>query len=340
MVVSFCVIAFNEAEVLHALFADIRAQDYPHDKMEVVLVNAMSTDNTRMIMEKFACEENGFRRVVVIDNPKKNQASGWNVAIQEAQGDAILRIDAHASVPKDFVSKNVACLETGEYVSGGQRPNIVDRSTPWKETLLLAETSMFGSGIAPYRKGTNKRYVDSVFHGAYRREVFENAGLFNEHLGRTEDNEMHYRIRKAGYKICFNQDIISYQHVRGTWKSMIKQKYGNGRWIGLTLSVCPQCFAIYHFVPMCFVLAIFGTLVLSVIGRGILFSLLAFTYAFAAILMALLAVRGKEKHWQYVLLPLIFFSLHFAYGFGTLVGIFQIPFWCKDGVKSVEGNTV
>lgn len=66
----------------------------------------------------------------------------------------------------------------------------------------------------PYRKGNHKTYVKSVFHGAYRKEIFEKAGLFNENLGRTEDNEMHYRIRKAGYKICFNPDIISYQNIR------------------------------------------------------------------------------------------------------------------------------
>lgn len=74
------------------------------------------------------------------------------------------------------------------------------------------------------------------------KRYLEKAGLFNENLGRTEDNEMHYRIRKAGYKICFNPDIISYQNIRNSWCGMLKQKYGNGHWIGLTLGVCPGCF--------------------------------------------------------------------------------------------------
>ncbi len=62
--------------------------------------------------------------------------------------------------------------------------------------MLLAEKSIFGSSIAPYRRNIGKRYVSSIFHGAYSREVFENTGLFNENLARTEDNEMNYRIIK------------------------------------------------------------------------------------------------------------------------------------------------
>ena len=225
MLVSFCVIAYNEEKALDSLFKDIIAQDYPHGNIEVILVNAMSTDQTRRKMEHFSEEDHGFRRVVVLDNAKKIQAAGWNVAITASKGDIILRIDAHTMIPHDFVSKNVQCILSGENVTGGRRPNVVEEETPWKHTLLLAESSMFGSSIAPYRKGNHKTYVKSVFHGAYRKEVFEKAGLFNENLGRTEDNEMHYRIRKAGYKICFNPDIISYQNIRNSWCGMLKQKY-------------------------------------------------------------------------------------------------------------------
>ena len=83
-------------------------------------------------------------------------------------GEAVIRVDAHAHIPVDFVSKNVKVLEEGEMVVGGVRPNIVDEETPWKDTLLLAESSMFGSSIAPYRNGGNgteeKIYMKSLFH--------------------------------------------------------------------------------------------------------------------------------------------------------------------------------
>lgn len=336
MLVSFCVIAYNEEKAISSLFNDIRNQDYPHDKMEVIFVNAMSEDRTRQLMEEFSKENNGFRRVVVLDNPKKIQAAGWNVAIKEAKGDIIMRIDAHTVIPKEFVSKNVECIQSGENVSGGPRPNIAEEDTPWKHTLLLAERSMFGSSIAPYRKGHHKSYVKSVFHGAYRREVFEKAGLFNENLGRTEDNEMHYRIREAGYKICYNPKIISYQHTRNTWSSMIRQKYGNGYWIGLTLGIAPKCFSLYHFVPLCFVLALITAVVMLIFGLYWPLVLLAILYMFFNILMSIVAVIKEKKYIQYILLPFIFVSLHLAYGIGTIVGILKMPFWLRSLKKQAN----
>lgn len=326
MTVSFCVIAYNEEKAICSLFQDIRNQNYPHEKMEIILVNSMSTDRTKELMQEFAKEDNGFIRVIVVDNPKKIQAAGWNVAIQTSKEEIIIRIDAHTMIPEDFVTKSVECLEKGEYIVGGARPNISEENTPWKHTLLLAETSMFGSGIAPYRKGHKKRYVKSVFHGAYRREVFEKVGLFNEKLGRTEDNEMHYRIRKAGYRIYFNPGINSYQHTRNTWRKMLKQKYGNGYWIGLTLGIEPNCFSFYHFVPLCFVVGLIASIILmpwSMWPIGIL----GVIYLIVNLFMSYIAVKNEKKYIQYLMLPFIFTSLHIAYGLGTLVGIIHMPFW-------------
>ena len=208
MIVSLCVVAYNEEKVLNKLLEDIKSQDYDHTKMEIVLIDSMSTDSTKEIMNDFQQQEKDFKKIQVLDNPGKKQAAGWNVAINNFSGDVMIRVDAHASIPREFVRKNVEILETGEMVSGGPRPNIIDESTPWKETLLLAEQSMFGSSMASYRRSQKKQYVKSLFHGAYRREVLEKVGGFDEQLGRTEDNEFHYRIRKAGYKICYSPGII------------------------------------------------------------------------------------------------------------------------------------
>ena len=231
-------------------------------------------------------------------------------------------------IPREFVSNCVRSIESGEYVTGGPRPNIVEEDTTWKHTLLLAEKSMFGSSIAPYRKSRRKTYVKSVFHGAYRREVFDKAGLFNENLGRTEDNEMHYRIRKAGYKICYDPRIISYQHSRGTWTKMICQKYGNGYWIGLTLGVCPRCFSIYHFVPGIFVLCLLFSIVLAICSN-IVYPLcfLSIFYGILNLIMSFVTVKGEKLYIQFLFLPFIFLSLHLAYGIGTIIGIIYMPFW-------------
>ena len=340
MKVSFIVIAYNEEKTIKNLLGDIANQNYPHQLIEVILIDGLSTDTTKKIMEEFSKENNDFMRVVVKDNPKRTLPCGWNIALSESNNDLIIRVDAHSSIPSDFITKNVECIKSGEKICGGYRPNIIDEETPWKKTLLLAETSMFGSSIATYRRNSGKRYVNSVFHGAYSREVFEKVGLYNELLARTEDNEMHYRMRKAGYNIYFDPQIISYQHTRHSLKKMLKQKYLNGYWIGLTMSISPKCFSIYHFIPFLFVLGICLTTILSSIGRYNLSIIMWSSYWILNILMSVLSIKNERSNIYNLALPILFFMLHVYYGIGTFIGILNLPIWIykngkynkKDGV--------
>lgn len=221
-------------------------------------------------------------------------------------------------------------MELGENISGGRRPCRLEIETPWTKTLLLTENSMFGSSIAPYRHGIEKKYVKSMFHAAYRKEVFEKVGFFNENLGRTEDNEMHYRMRKAGYRFCFNSDIVSYQNVRNTLPKMLKQKYSNGYWIGLTVGVCPSALSLYHFVPFGFVFGIIVTTILACLKLPQLAILMWVLYGLCNLFMFIDVVRQNQFSKFYLLLPSLFFLLHVSYGIGTLVGFIKIPFWNKN----------
>ena len=266
MTVSLCVIAYNEEKFLPNLLEDLAKQTYPHELIEIVLVDGNSSDQTKQVMMNFRDSEKSFKEIKVLDNPKRIQAAGWNVAISHATEDVIIRIDAHTHIPAEFTEKNMRLQESGEYVTGGVRPCVIEDPNAWKNTLLEVENSLFGSSIAGSRHSNEKKYVKSMFHAAYRREVFEKAGLFNESLLRTEDNEMHYRVRNAGYKLCFDPDIVSYQYARSSLKKMIKQKFGNGYWIGLTTGVCPGCISIYHFVPFAFILGILFTTILAFLG--------------------------------------------------------------------------
>lgn len=352
MLITVCVIAYNEERTLDILLNLICCQDYDHSKMEIILVNSNSTDRTKDIMDQFANNnlnnQNRFYKVQVLQNEKQTLPCGWNVALRAYTGEAILKIDAHATIPKDFVTKNVQTLEQGEDIAGGFRPNIIDETTPWKETLLLAESSMFGSSIAPYRRNQGKTYVKSMFHATYRRDVFDKVGKFNENLGRTEDNEIHYRMREAGYRLCFNPDIISYQHIRSSIGKMIKQKYANGYWIGLTSGVCPKCLSMYHFVPFAFVIAIIittvVTFILTMMGHSFetiswlinteycLTAFMWISYWGLAIVMAIIAVIGAKKEQRNITniaLPFLFFILHITYGIGTLIGLLKMPSWRK-----------
>lgn len=335
MLVSIGIIAFNEEIYLPNLLNDINNQNYPHEKIEVILVNSLSTDKTLEIMKIFKAD-NDFYKVSIFDNPKKILSAGWNIASKNFNGDCLIRIDAHASIPNDFISKNVNLILSGEDVVGGQRPNIIDENTPWKKTLLDAETSMFGSGIAPFRNSTKKSYVKSIFHGMYKREVIENVGLFNEKLHRTEDNEFNYRVRKKGYKLCYSDEIISYQHTRSTLSKMLKQKYSNGKWIGLTTAVCRECLSIYHYIPFAFLISlIVATLLipLSIIP----FILVMGSYSLVNLSMSIVSFIKSKFNPFNLLLPIIFFMLHISYGLGTLIGFIQIPSFLKN-YRSSNGN--
>lgn len=330
MIVSLCMIAYNEAEALDGVLRDFQLQDYPHELIEIVLVDSMSTDATGAKMERFKNTDYGFRNVAIVQCAKKNQAFSWNAALMTATGDVIIRVDAHARIPRNFVSRNVYNLSQGEDVVGGGRPNITSDVSSWKLTLLAAEDSLFGSSVASYRRPpTQKEYLDSLFHAAYRREVIQKVGGFNENLGRTEDNEFHYRIRKAGYKLCCCPDIISYQHSRNNLKDMIRQKYSNGRWIGLTLSECPGCLSYFHFAPFAFVMMIILCSIIAALGFPILLYTLLIVYGMFDIVNAVGCFTMKNLQPQFALLPIIFPILHVSYGIGTIVGLIQIPFWQK-----------
>jgi len=263
MKVSIGVVALNEEKTLPSLFEDFKLQTYPHDEIEIILVDGISTDNT-----------------------------------------------------------------TGEDVSGGKRPNIIDENTAYKRMLLEAESSMFGSSIAPFRNASGKKYVKSMFHAMYKREVLEKVGFFNEKLLRTEDNEFHYRIRKAGYKLCYNDNIVSYQHTRNSLLKMIKQKKANGMWIGLTTAVCPECLNLYHYIPFAFLVALFISII-SLFFTKYLFLLVFGSYLIVNVLMSLSSIiKGKFNVYN-LLLPIVFFLLHISYGYGTLVGFLKIPSFLK-----------
>lgn len=333
--VSLCVIALNEEENITRLLDNIRAQDYDHSETEIVLVDSGSKDKTKEIMTAFAQEENGFANVLVLDNPKRIQASGWNVAITNSTGELIIRVDAHAIIPANFVSENVACIDSGEDVCGGRRVNVINGDSKAKKVLLMAENSMFGSGVATYRNSDKKQYVKTVAHACYKREVFEKVGLFNESLLRSEDNEMHYRIRQSGYKICMSDRIYSEYQTRATLKGMLKQKWGNGKWIGITsVRKTPSIFSLYHFVPCIFALAAVVCIILfgiSFIPQVPWWLCLPFVcgvglYLLIDLLLTLKSCKDYKEGIGLLCLPFLFPMLHFAYGLGTLWGLTIAPF--------------
>ena len=319
MKISFIVVAYNAAGSLGALLEDLLAQTIPHEQIEALLVDSASSDATRAIMLDFA--KAAPFEVKVLDNPKRWLASGINVALGAATGDAIIRLDAHARIPKDFLENNLRALARGEDIVGG----CVLGGAPsgaWESVLRTVDTSRFCGGAAPFRNGGEARYVDTLAYALYRREVYDRVGLYDERLRRTEDNDMHYRMRKAGYRFYFSPDIVSYHAARATMRGQLRQKWGNGYWIGRTMRIQPRCFAPRHLIPALFVLALlFGLLLLPFSVWPLL--LLLSAYLACDLVFAVRGALSQESGRLLALLtlPFLFPAVHVVYGVGTLAGL-------------------
>ena len=338
MTVSLCVIAYNEEGLIRGLLDDISKQSYPHELTEIVFVNNGSTDTTPELFSSFANINKDFLRVCIRSQERLNQAQGWNTALSNAMGDVIIRIDAHARIPHNYIEECVKEIENGEDIVGGGRPCITQQKTDWDITLLAAEECMFGSSIMSYRrKHEKKEYLSSLFHACYRRKVFARVGGFNENLGRTEDNELHYRMRKAGYKFACCPNIVSYQYIRGSFWGMVKQKFSNGFWIGLTLFICPGCLSALHFAPFCLVLGIIISTALLFRGTAWVLTALLLAYLAFDIAVTVSALNFKGYNKKKPLLFLMFPVLHIAYGLGTLIGIIDaVPWRIRHPMKSAK----
>ena len=333
MLVSVVVGLLNEEKFLPRLIEDFKKQTYNHNEIELIFIDGMSKDDSWKILEDFKNSNHDFYDVVLLKNPKVILSAGMNVGIKAARGECILKVDCHSHITDNFIENNVKIIEEGENVCGGPRPNIIENADNFSKTLLLVEENMFGSGIADYRKKTTKKYVSSVFQGMYKKSIFDKIGLLDEKVGRVEDNELHYRIRKNGYKIRYSNDILSYQYTRPTLKRMLKQKYSNGYWIGKVSHVYPKAFSIFHFVPLAFVLAIIFSLCMIPI-TSIFIILLSSIYFLFTILITIMTIINNKFNITILLMPIILFLIHVYYGVGTLVGLIKGFSWKKEYYSS------
>ena len=327
MLVSVNISAYNEQDYLPEIFESLKNQTYPLKNIEVVLVNAISTDNTRSLMDEFKAEnEHLFYGVKILDNPRKTLNTGLNLGFKNSDGDCYLKVDAHSQIPTNFIEANVKVIESGQKVCGGKRPTIVQAEDDFSKTLHIVEESALGSSIANYRKGDTSRYVDSVFQGMYHKDVVDTVGYFDEKLTRTEDNEYHYRIRKNGFKIWYDTSIESFQYIRPTFTKMIQQKFANGYWIGLTSHVCRDCLSLFHFGPGVFVATLLVLMMLTPISFAPLLTVFGL-YLLAVLGLSVFEISKQKFNPTLLLIPFIMIAIHFAYGIGTIKGwIFGFEF--------------
>jgi cellulose synthase/poly-beta-1,6-N-acetylglucosamine synthase-like glycosyltransferase len=225
--VSIVVPCLDEEPYIEACMRELLAQDYPRDRLEIVVADGGSRDRTRAILDALATREPRLR---VVDNPARIQAAGLNEAIRAAHGEVLVRADVHAEYPSDYVSRCVAVLEeTGAAnVGGAARP--VARSA-FQRALSAALHSPLAFGGSKYRDERNEGWVESVFPGAFRRDVLERVGLFDPHAITNEDAEINQRIWESGGRVWLSRKIVVHYFPRESLRALATQylHYGEGR---------------------------------------------------------------------------------------------------------------
>lgn len=312
----------NEEAHIGQTLDSVLNNDYPRERLEVIVVDGMSEDRTREIVERYSLKHKFIR---FLENPLRITPAALNVAIKHAAGEIIMRMDAHCSYFPDYISKCVTHLRQGNADNvGGICITISGTESLMAKTIALVLSSRFGVGNSHFRVGVDTpKYVDTVPFGCYEKRVFEDVGLFDEGLVRNQDIEFNSRLRKSGGKVLLVPEIKSCYYARSTLQKLCSQNWGNGVWnIRLTKKM-PGSLSARHFIPMFFVLGMLGGLLLSIFS-GLGLALLALV--FGSYLLASLAFSvkiGLREGLKYTpILPLVFFSLHSSYGLGMLWGVF------------------
>lgn len=310
----------NERRYIEPCLRSLAAQDYPHDRFEVLVVDGGSDDGSKEFVESMRDAVPSLR---VLENRGKHTARGLNIGLAFARGDVIVRVDAHAAVAPDYIRESVDALSrTSADVVGGPIETLGEG--PYGEAVALAVSSPFGVGNAVFRYSHREQWTDTVAFPAYRRDVFDRIGPFAEIEG-GEDDEFHLRLRDAGGRILLTPKIRSTYYARRSLGELTKQYFGYGQAKVVVLSRHPKRTRARQLVPAAFVVALVAAAIVALFGGKLMLPLLALGGAYLLATFAFSFMISRGSGWRYFLrLPLAFACMHFAYGLGFLNGIVRV----------------
>jgi succinoglycan biosynthesis protein ExoA len=309
----------NEVAHIEAVLEQLLEQDYPrHLIIEIIVVDGRSEDGTRDAIARFQ-ERHPDARIRVLDNPRRITSAALNIGIVAARGDVVVRMDGHAVPATDYVSR---CVDTLQRSGAANVGGVVEPvgQTSFGAAVALATRHPLGAGDARYRVGGAAADVDTVMYGAFRRDVFEKVGLFDESMVVNEDYELNVRIRSAGYRIHFDPSIRFQYTPRGTVRDLWRQYFRYGWWKVETLRRVPTSLRWRQALPP----ALPAALILlslaspwSMAAAAALIAIIA-TYTLATVAVAW---RVAKPPASIAHVWIAFAVLHMAWGLGFLVNV-------------------
>ncbi len=321
----------NEEDCIWDTLKFILDQDYPREKLEVLVVDGCSDDRTADVVAKIAIVDN---RVRLFRNPARLSSAARSIGAREATGEIVTFIDGHVHIDNNRLLKNMVRLLARKNVSILSRPQFLETpdNTTFQQAVALARRSIIGHGLDSTIYSDKNEYVDPTSSGAsYRKEVFDKIGYFDSRFDACEDVDFNFRAHQAGYDAFTSKDLAVYYYPRRNLSGLLRQmnRYGIGRF--RMAQKHPGAVSIAGLLPALFVLGFFAFLFLSIFSptAGSLFSIIFGAYLMLIIVWsAYLAVKHGLKYLLYLFA--IFPAIHFGLGWGYL----------KAALKTAAGSGV
>jgi len=316
----------NEEKYIKNCLLSVIENDYPHDLVEVFVIDGNSDDKTLEIIHEISAK---FPFIKLLHNPEQTVPYALNRAIKAASGDFVIRLDAHSVYPNNYFSELLKYQkQTNADNIGGVWITKPANNSLVSQSIAIGSSSIFGVGNAQYRipnKSSEPIQVDTVPYGCYKKEVFENIGLFEPVLTRNQDDEFNARLIKNGGKIYLVPSIKIIYFARENLKKMSKMFYQYGLFKPLVNKKVGSPATARQFVPLLFVMFLLAapffiilnkiTAILTLLGLS-LYVVLNFLFSFKT--------ATDEKNLKLsLILPIVFFIIHFSYGLGYILGIFK-----------------
>lgn len=306
----------NEEKYIALCLNSILKQDYSSHLIETYVCDGKSTDGTVEIVKSFSAKHPEIQYVM---NEKQTTPFALNLGIKASDADVKIILGAHSELYSDYVSNCIKAFEMGDNIgcTGGIIENVYENEAA--EIIGKAMSSGFGVGNAHFRTGNKDGFVDTVAFGAYKKEVFEKIGFFDEELVRNQDDEFNYRLLKNGFKIYLFRAIRCKYYVRASFGKLFRQYFQYGYWKVYVGKKHKAVTTLRQMVPLFFVLYIFLGAVMSVFNKYLFFAYLGGLLFY--LLASFYSAMKQSSGMQIFQVMRAFFILHFSYGWGYLKGI-------------------
>lgn len=312
----------NERHYIETCVQSILSQERPQGGMEVIIVDGLSDDGTREILENLCGQHSELR---VVDNPRRVTPSAMNAGIREARGRYIAILGAHCNYASDYLRVCAGLLEEHPEAGCVGGPIISVGTSLFGRAVAAAMSHPVGIGNARHRHPDFEGYAEGACFPVFRKEVFESVGPYDETLVRNQDDELNYRFTKQGGKVFLSPRARATYFVRETVKSLFRQYFEYGYWRVAVLRKHRVPASFRQIVPPLFMSLMLGSVIIGLLLPGwwkLLTGLLPVLYG-TALLIAGVTLKGNRDWRVAVLFPVAASILHVAYAWGVLSGIIK-----------------